>query len=123
MKLFADLAVSFVAFLELSFLILEIFFWESSYSLRAFKLSPELAKETTRFAANIGLYNGFLVAGLVWGLLFGDEGFLIKVFFLCCVVVAGIFGGVTVNRSIILFQGVPAALALLLVVLARQNGF
>lgn len=119
MQLLADLVVGVVALLHLAFMIVEMFFWESSYSVRAFKLSPELAKETTRFAANIGLYNGFVVAGLVWGLLSTDGGFVIKAFFLSCVVIAGIFGGVTVNRSIILVQGLPAALALLLVVLAK----
>ncbi|MBL1198906.1 MAG: DUF1304 domain-containing protein [Nostoc sp. GBBB01] len=121
MKLFADLAVSIVALLHLGIAILEIFFWESPISLRAFKLSPEIAKATTRLAANQGVYNGFLVAGLLWGLVWGEQGFLIKVFLLSCIVVAGIFGGVTVNRSIFLIQGIPGAIALVLVVLANQN--
>jgi putative membrane protein len=119
MKLLADLAVSLVVLSQLGIMLLEIFFWESSLSLRAFKLSSELAKQTTYMAANQGLYNGFLAGGLIWGLLANYEGFLIKVFFLSCLVIAGIFGAVTVNRSILFFQGGPAILALLLVIMAR----
>jgi len=70
-------------------------------------------------AANQGLYNGFLAAGLVWGLVAGPAGFAVRVFFLCCVVVAGVFGALTAKRSILLVQGVPGAVALALVLLAR----
>lgn len=119
MKLAADLAVALVALLHLGFLVLEMFLWTRPVGRRVFGLSREMAKETAGLAANQGLYNGFLVAGLVWGLLAGDGGFTVKVFFLACVVIAGLFGAATVSRRILWVQALPAAVALGLVWLSR----
>jgi putative membrane protein len=82
-------------------------------------LTPERAEATAQLAANQGLYNGFLAAGLVWGILLGPEGFQVKVFFLVCVIVAGLFGAATASRKILWVQAVPGAIALALVLLAR----
>jgi putative membrane protein len=121
MQILTDIGVAAILLLQIGIVILEIFLWESPSALRMFKLSPEVAKATTRLGANQGLYNGFLAAGLLWGLLAGnDDGFLIRVFFVSCVLVAGIFGALTVNRLIILFQGVTAATVLLLIFWAKQ---
>ncbi|MGH8701641.1 MAG: DUF1304 domain-containing protein [Burkholderiales bacterium] len=111
----ANLAVALVALLHLYFLILEMFLWEKPLGLRTFRLTPEFAKASKALAANQGLYNGFLVAGLVWGLSLGETGHPIKVFFLSCVVVAGVFGALTANRKILWVQGLPGAIALALV--------
>jgi putative membrane protein len=119
MRLAADVAVAFVALLHLLFLVLEMFLWRHSFGRRTFGLSKELAEQTAGLAANQGLYNGFLAAGLVWGLTLGTAGFAVKVFFLVCVIVAGIFGAATAKRSILFVQALPGAVALLLVWLAR----
>jgi putative membrane protein len=95
-----------------------MFFWSKPVGRRIFGLSPEFASESAVLAANQGLYNGFLAAGLVWGLVAGPSGFDLKIFFLLCVVVAGVFGALTASRSILWVQAVPAALALVLVLLA-----
>ena len=115
----ADLAVALVAVLHLLFLVLEMFLWTKPLGRRVFGLSRELAAETAALAANQGLYNGFLVAGPAWGLWRGAAGFEIKVFFLACVVVAGIFGAATAKRSILWIQALPGALALALTFAAR----
>jgi putative membrane protein len=104
-----------VALLHLYFLALEIFFWEKPLGLRVFGLTPEFAKASRALAANQGLYNGFIVAGLVWGLSLGAAGDSIKIFFLGCVIVAGVFGALTVNRRILWVQALPGAAALALV--------
>ena len=104
-----------VALLHLYFLALEIFFWEKPLGLRVFGLTPEFAKASRALAANQGLYNGFIVAGLVWGLSLGAAGDSIKIFFLGCVIVAGIFGTLTANRKILWVQAFPGAIALALV--------
>jgi putative membrane protein len=104
-----------VALLHLYFLALEIFFWEKPLGLRVFGLTPEFAKASRALAANQGLYNGFIVAGLVWGLSLGTAGDSIKIFFLGCVIVAGVFGALTVNRRILWVQALPGAAALALV--------
>ncbi|HLB24141.1 MAG TPA: DUF1304 domain-containing protein [Dehalococcoidia bacterium] len=111
----ANLAVALVALLHLYFLILEMFVWEKPLGLRTFGLTPEFAKASKALAANQGLYNGFLVAGLVWGLSLGQTGNPLKVFFLSCVVVAGVFGALTANRKILWVQALPGAIALALV--------
>jgi putative membrane protein len=111
----ANLAVALVALLHLYFLILEMFLWEKPLGRRTFGLTPEFAKASKALAANQGLYNGFLVAGLVWGLSLGQTGNPIKVFFLGCVVVAGVFGALTANRKILWVQALPGAIALALV--------
>jgi putative membrane protein len=114
----ADVAVALVALLHLYFLVLEMFLWEKPMGRRVFGLTPEFAKASRALAANQGLYNGFLVAGLVWGLSAGDAGNPIKVFFLACVIVAGIFGALTANRKILWVQALPGAIALALVLAA-----
>ncbi len=115
MKILADALVGLVALLHGYFLVLEMFLWTKPYGRRVFQLTPEKAEATRTLAANQGLYNGFLAAGLAWGLLAGTDGYVIKVFFLGCVIVAGIFGGATVGRKILWVQAVPGALALGLV--------
>ena len=111
----ANLAVALVALLHLYFLVLEMFLWETPFGLRTFGLTPELAKASKVLAANQGLYNGFLAAGLAWGLSLGQVGNPVKIFFLGCVIVAGVFGAVTANRKILWVQALPGAIALALV--------
>ena len=101
--------------MHLYFLVLEMFFWEKPLGLRVFGLTPEFAKASRALAANQGLYNGFIVAGLVWGLSLGAAGDSIKIFFLGCVIVAGVFGALTANRRILWVQAFPGAVALALV--------
>ena len=115
MRVVADVLVVFVAVLHLMFLVLEMFLWTKPFGRRTFGLSRELAEATKGLAANQGLYNGFLAAGLIWGVLAGDAGFAIKVFFLACVIVAGIFGAITAKRSILFVQALPGLLALIAV--------
>ena len=110
----ANIAIGFVALLHAYFLVLEMFLWTKPYGMRTFKLTPEFAAATKGLAANQGLYNGFLVAGLIWGLALGAAGIHVKVFFLACVIVAGLFGGATVNKNILFVQAVPGILALAL---------
>ena len=113
MHLVAQILIALVAALHLYFLALEMFFWDQPLGRKVFKLTPEFAAQSKALAANQGLYNGFLAAGLIWGLLLGGhEGFHVELFFLACVIVAGIFGAVTVNRRIFFFQALPAILAL-----------
>lgn len=104
--------VGIVALLHLGFLVLEMFLWTSPVGRKVFGLSREKAEITKVLAANQGLYNGFLVAGLAWGLLLGAAGIPVLVFFLSCVVVAGIYGAVTVSRTIFWVQAMPAIAAL-----------
>lgn len=116
----ANLLVALVAVLHGYFLVLEMFLWQKPLGLRTFRNSPEKAAETAVLAANQGLYDGFLAAGLVWGLLHSAPAFAfqIKVFFLLCVIVAGVYGAATVSRRILYVQAAPAALALILLWLA-----
>ena len=116
MKILANVAIGFVAFLHLGFLVLEMFLWTKPTGRRIFGLSRELAEASKSLAANQGLYNGFLAAGLVWSFFAGFEA---KVFFLACVIIAGIFGAITAKRTILWVQALPGAVALALVVLAR----
>jgi putative membrane protein len=116
MTMVANIAVALVALLHLYFLVLEMFLWDKPLGLRVFGLAPEFARASKSLAANQGLYNGFLAAGLVWGL--GAGGFSIKVFFLACVVAAGVFGALTANRRILWVQALPGAIALALVFLS-----
>jgi putative membrane protein len=120
MGLLANLFVALVALLHAYFLALEMFLWTKPLGLRTFGQSLERAKDTAVLAANQGLYNGFLVAGLVWGLLHpvAAVGFQIKVFFLLCVIVAGIYGAYTVSMRILIVQALPAAIALVLLWIA-----
>jgi putative membrane protein len=111
----ANIAVALVALLHLYFLVLEMFLWEKPLGLRTFGLTPEFAKASKALAVNQGLYNGFLAAGLIWGLSAGETGSSLKVFFLGCVIVAGVFGALTANRKILWVQALPGAVALALV--------
>lgn len=117
MRAVSEILVAFVALLHLLFLVLEMFLWTKPFGRRTFGLSRELAEATKGLAANQGLYNGFLAAGLIWGLVTG--AFDVKVFFLACVIVAGIFGAITAKRSILFIQALPALFALVTVYLAR----
>lgn len=120
MHVLTVVAVSLVAVLHLWFLVLEMFLWRRPLGRRVFGLDAEFAARSATLAANQGLYNGFLAAGLLWGLWLGSGGVPILVFFLGCVVVAGVFGGVTVNRRILLVQALPGLVALLLVWLSSR---
>lgn len=119
MTLLTDILIAFVALQHLGFLVLEMFLWTKPAGRRVFGLKADFAEQSKALAANQGLYNGFLAAGLVWGLLLGADGFPEKVFFLSCVIVAGVFGGATVSRRIVLVQAVPALLALASLYLSR----
>ena len=114
MTTLAAAIVILVAMLHVYFLVLEMLFWEKPLGLRAFGLTPEFAKASKTLAANQGLYNGFLAAGLIWGVSLGSNGTDIKIFFLLCVLVAGIFGAMTASRKILYIQALPAAVALIL---------
>lgn len=118
MKIATDVLIAFVALQHLGFLVLEMFLWTKPAGRRVFGLKPEFAEQSKALAANQGLYNGFLAAGLAWGLMMGAAGLPQKAFFLCCVIVAGLFGGITVSRRIVIVQALPAALALALLLLA-----
>ena len=120
MNAIANTLVALGAVLHVYFLILEMFLWTKPLGLRTFRNSPEKAAESAVLAANQGLYNGFLAAGLVWGLVQAVPGFAfqIKVFFLLCVIVAGVYGAATVSGRILFVQAAPAALALVLLWLA-----
>jgi putative membrane protein len=120
-KTIAAILIALVAASHLGFLALEMFFWTTPYALKAFNLTPEFAQASKAMAANQGLYNGFLAAGLLWGLLKGEDGFQLKVFFLGCVVVAGVFGALTVKTSILFVQALPAALALAALFASRRS--
>jgi putative membrane protein len=120
MNWIANLLVALVAALHVYFLVLEMFLWTKPLGLKTFRNSPEKAQDSAVLAANQGLYNGFLAAGLIWGLVQAVPGFAfqIKIFFLLCVIVAGIYGAATVSRRILYVQAAPAALALILLWLA-----
>ena len=115
MNLAAQIATALVALLHVYFMVLEMFLWDRPFGRRTFGLTPEFAAASKSLAANQGLYNGFLAAGLLWGLWLGDAGMAVKLFFLGCVVVAGVFGAATVNRKILVVQALPGAIALVLV--------
>jgi putative membrane protein len=111
----ANVLIVLVALLHVYFLVLEMFLWDKPRGMRTFRTTPEFAAASKSLAANQGLYNGFLAAGLIWGLFAGDP---VKIFFLACVVVAGAFGAATVSRRILWVQALPAAIALALLLMA-----
>lgn len=113
----ATILIGAVAALHVYFLVLEMVLWDRPLGRRVFGLTPEFAAASKALAANQGLYNGFLAAGLVWSLLLGEDGTATAVFFLGCVIVAGVFGAATVNRKILWVQALPAAVALAFVLL------
>src|SRR6267142_2979746 len=115
MVIIANVVVGLVAVLHLYFLVLEMFLWSTPFGRRTFGLTADFAAASKSLAANQGLYNGFLAAGLVWGLALGVAGDSIKIFFLACITLAGIFGAVTANPKILWVQAVPGAIALALV--------
>src|SRR4051795_8216550 len=115
MKTIADILIAVIALLHVYFLVLEMFLWDKPYGLKAFGMTPEKAAATKQLAMNQGLYNGFLAAGLAWGLLLGPAGNAIKIFFLACVIVAGVFGAATASRKILFVQALPAAIGLALI--------
>jgi putative membrane protein len=113
--LLANVAVALIAALHVYILVLEMFLWTTPRGRRAFGLTPEFAQASKALAANQGLYNGFLAAGLAWGLLLGPAGRAVQLFCLGCVIVAGVFGAATASRKILFIQAVPAAVAMALV--------
>ena len=118
MSLIADIVVGLVALLHIGFLVLEMFLWDKPAGLRAFGQTREAAAASRVLAANQGLYNGFIAAGLIWGLTLGADGSGVKIFFLVCVLIAGLFGAATASRKILLVQALPAAVGLALVLLS-----
>ncbi|GKT24122.1 DUF1304 domain-containing protein [Acidovorax sp. SUPP3334] len=120
MSIAANAVVALIALLHIYILVLEMFLWDKPAGLRAFRQTPERAAATKVLAANQGLYNGFLAAGLFWGLWLGDAGLGVKVFFLVCVLVAGLYGAATAARKILFIQAIPAAVGLALVLLAGR---
>lgn len=119
MQLAADLVVLLLALVHVYILVLEMFLWDTPRGRRAFGMSAELSRDTKTLAANQGLYNGFLAAGLFWGFSQGALGFSLKLFFLSCVLIAGVYGALTASRKILFVQAVPAALGLALTLAAR----
>ncbi|MBE1204802.1 DUF1304 domain-containing protein [Aminobacter carboxidus] len=108
----ANILVGLVALIHLYIVYLEMVLWDTPRGHKAFGLKPDFATASKTLAANQGLYNGFLAAGLIWGLWLGVAGFQVKVFFLLCVAIAGLYGAATVSRKILYIQTVPAVLAL-----------
>ena len=119
MSTIANVLVALIALLHVYFLVLEMFLWDKPFGRKTFGLTPEFAAASKALAANQGLYNGFLAAGLAWGICLGAAGFQIKLFFLACVIVAGVFGAITASRKILWVQAVPGGVALALVILTR----
>lgn len=119
MSIAAYIALILVALLHAWFLVLEMFLWTKPLGLKTFGNTKDAAEATKVLAANQGLYNGFLAAGLLWGAWLGDTGFGVQLFFLSCVVVAGVFGAVTASRKILYVQALPGLVGLVLVFLAR----
>ena len=107
-----NLLTAVVALIHVYILVLEMFFWDTPRGHKAFGLKPEFARATRVLAANQGLYNGFLAAGLFWGLWLGAAGIAVKLFFLACVAVAGLYGAATSSRKILFVQTVPAVAAM-----------
>ena len=112
MDLAANVLIVIIALLHVYFLVLEMFLWDKPAGLRAFGQTREAAAASKVLAANQGLYNGFLAAGLLWGLGLGADGSHVVMFFLICVLVAGLFGAATASRKILFVQALPAAIAI-----------
>ena len=119
MSLVATTLIALLAMIHVYILVLEMFLWDTPRGRKAFNLTPEFSAATKVLAANQGLYNGFLAAGLFWGLWLGAEGFGMKVFFLACILVAGLYGAATATSKILFIQAVPAALGLAALFLSR----
>ena len=119
MKLIALIAAAFVALLHFGFMVLEMFFWDHEIGRKVFSMTPEESALTKTLAANQGLYNGFLGAGLAWGLVTSRRD--VVRFFLLCVVIAGVFGAATAKSSILFTQALPGLIALVFIFLARPK--
>jgi len=117
MTILANIVIAVVAVSHVGFLLLEMFFWDHPFGRKRFGMTPEYSQASASLAANQGLYNGFLAAGLIWGLASGQ--FSVKLFFLVCVIIAGIYGAFTARRSILYIQAMPALLGLILLYLSR----
>ncbi len=115
MDLLANILTGVIALLHFFFLYLEMFLWDKPRGMKSFRMTEEFAKQSKRLAMNQGLYNGFLAAGLIWGIFAGDA---VKIFFLSCVIIAGIFGAFTVSKRIFYIQAIPAILALVILLVA-----
>ena len=118
MSLVANIVVGLIGVLHVYILVLEMFLWDKPAGMRAFGNTQAAATATKVLAANQGLYNGFLAAGLFWGLSLGAAGTSVKVFFLLCVLVAGLYGAATASRKILFIQAIPAAIGLALVLMS-----
>ena len=116
MNIVINLITGLAALLHGYFLILEMFLWEKPAGRKSFRTTAEFAAQSRTLAANQGLYNGFLAAGLIWGIFAGDA---VKIFFFCCVIIAGIFGTLTVSKRIFYIQALPALIGLVLLLVAR----
>lgn len=119
MRVVANILVLLVALLHAGFLALEMFFWTGPVGQQVFGTTPAFAAQSAVLAANQGLYNGFLAAGLLWGVISGQRA--VKIFFLLCVIAAGVYGGLTAKFSIIYVQAAPALVALAAVLLTKKN--
>lgn len=119
MSFAANIVVLLIAVLHVYILVLEMFLWDKPAGLRAFNQTQEAATASKVLAANQGLYNGFLAAGLFWGLSLGANGNSVKIFFLYCVLVAGLYGAMTANKKILFIQAIPAAIGLCLILLSK----
>jgi len=120
MNVAARILTALVALEHIWFLVLEMFLWTKPIGMKTFGTTPEFAQASAGLAANQGLYNGFLAAGLIWALLRKD-GYVVQVFFLVCMIVAGVYGGLTAKPTIVFVQAAPALLALILTMLARRS--
>ena len=118
MSLIANIVVGLIGVLHVYILILEMFLWDKPTGMKAFGNTQAAATATKVLAANQGLYNGFLAAGLFWGLSLGAAGMGVKVFFLLCVLAAGLYGAATASRKILFIQAIPAAIGLALVLMS-----
>ncbi|MEP7002011.1 MAG: DUF1304 domain-containing protein [bacterium] len=117
MTTLAIAATTLVALIHVYILVLEMFLWTTPRGRKIFRTTPEFAEASRVLAANQGLYNGFLAAGLFWGVSLGVSGHSIRLFFLCCVAVAGVYGAMTVGKKILMVQTLPAAVAIVLTML------
>ena len=117
MNIIANIVIAIVAILHIGFLILEMFLWTKPFGLKTFNMTKEVAASSAALAANQGLYNGFLAAGLFWGIFSGMDS--VKIFLLVCVLIAGIYGRLTAKRSILYMQALPGLIGLILVFLSR----
>ena len=117
MIIVSNIVIGVVAILHIGFLVLEMFLWTRPFGMKTFGMTKDVAQSSAVLAANQGLYNGFLAAGLIWGLWSGMMS--VKIFFLACVLIAGIYGGLTAKRSILYIQALPALIGLALILFAR----